>query len=142
LFTDYSRYICLMKKPNKEQTVIPFSITVIAVLMIIFGLAEVITGFTHYFFGLTTSQATLSTYIGVALGGCYFIGGVFLFTKNKWAASIAIGLLTVDVIGRIGMVITGLYPVNTLLQISGIAIGTIIAAFFAIYVGLKLKYFK
>lgn len=76
------------------------------------------------------------------LGGCYFVGGLLLLTKKKWAASIAIVLLCIDVIGRLGMVITGLYPVNTLFQISGITMGTLIAAFFAVYVGLKLKHFK
>jgi hypothetical protein len=40
------------------------------------------------------------------------------------------------------MVITGLYPVNSLRQVIAIIIGTGIAAFFGIYVGTKLKYFK
>jgi hypothetical protein len=36
---------------------IPFGIAVVAMLMILFGLAEVVTGFTHDFFGISTSQA-------------------------------------------------------------------------------------
>jgi hypothetical protein len=36
--------------------------------MIIFGLTEVITSFRHEFFGLTTSQATISTIIGATIG--------------------------------------------------------------------------
>lgn len=42
-----------MTKTNLNETnnelVIPFGIKVVAVLMILFGLAEVVTGFTHYF---------------------------------------------------------------------------------------------
>jgi hypothetical protein len=127
---------------TNTKPAIPFSIKIIAGLMILFGLAEVVTGFTHYFFGLTTSKVTISTYIGVMLGGCYFVGGLLLLTKKKWAAFIAVVLLCIDVTGRLGMVITDLYPVNTFFQITGITIGTLIAAFFAVYVGLKLKYFK
>jgi len=61
----------------------PIIIIIIAILMIIFGLAEVVTGFTHQFFGLTTTQADVSTYLGVALGFFYFIGGILVITKKK-----------------------------------------------------------
>ena len=110
--------------------------------MILFGLAEISTGISHSFFGLTTSQGTTSTYLGIALGASYFIGGLCLLPNRKSFAVIAIILLLFDIIGRIGMVITGLYPVNTLYQITGIVIGTGIAIFFAIYVGMKLKSFR
>jgi hypothetical protein len=121
----------------------PRAITIVAVLMILFGLAEVATGFTHNFIGLvTTSQASLSTYVGVALGLFYSIAGLLILTKRKWAAIIAIVLLCSDVIGRIAMVLTGLYPVNSFFQTFAIVIGTSIATFFAIYIGLKLKFFS
>ncbi len=115
---------------------------IVAVLMIIFGLAEVLTGLTHEFFGLVTSQAALSTVIGVVLGLCYFVGGLLILTRRKWAATTAIILLGVDVVGRIVMVVTGLYPVDSFRQTFAIIAGTAIAAFFAIYIGVKLKYFK
>ena len=110
--------------------------------MILFGLAEISTGISHSFFGLTTSQGNASTYLGIALGATYLIGGLCLLPNRKSFAVIAIVLLIFDIIGRIGMVITGLYPVNTLFQIIGIVIGTGIAIFFAVYVGRKLKTFK
>lgn len=110
--------------------------------MIIFGLAEIVTGFIHSFLGLVTSQGNTSTYIGVTLGACYFVGGLLLLTKRKWAAVVVIVLLVIDIIGRIGMIIMGLYPVNTLFQITGITIGTSIAIFFAFYVGQNFKYFN
>jgi hypothetical protein len=118
-------------------------ISIVATLMILFGLAEVMTGFTHNFIGLVvTSMVSLSTYSGVILGVFYFLGGLLIFTKRKWAAIIAIILLAADVIGRIAMVLTGLYPVNSFLQTFSIVIGTSIAIFFAIYIGLKWKFFS
>jgi hypothetical protein len=111
--------------------------------MILFGLAEVATGFTHNFIGLITSQARFATYLGVALGVFYFTAGVLILTsKRKWAAVSAIVLLCADVIGRIAMILTGLYPVNSFLQTFAIVIGTSLAAFFAVYIGLKLKFFN
>ena len=128
-------------KHNTGQ-IFPLSIIIVAVLMIIFGLAEVVTGFTHQFFGLTTAQTSIATYLGVALGLFYFVGGILILTKKRWAAIIAIVLLCGDVLGRIAMVIFGLYPVNSFRQNFGIFVGTAIAAFFVIYIGLKLKSFR
>jgi hypothetical protein len=67
---------------------------------------------------------------------------LLLFTKKSWAAILAIGLLCGDVLGRIAMLLFGLYPVNSFRQKFGIVAGTTIADFFAIYIGLKLKSFR
>ncbi len=120
----------------------PLSVSIVAILMILFGLAEVMTGLTHQFFGLVTAQIDLSTYLGVALGLFYFIGGIFILTKRKWAAITAIVLLCGDVLGRIFMVVYGLYPLNSFRQTFGIVVGTVIAAFFAIFIRLKIKSFR
>ena len=129
-----------MTKQSVSETR-PLGIIIVAVLMILFGSAEVVTGFRHEFFGLTTAQVAISTYVGVSLGLFYFIGGLLILTKKKWAAVIAIILLCGDVIGRIAMVVIGLYPVNSFLQTFAIIIGTCIAAIFAVYIWLRLKYF-
>ncbi len=120
----------------------PIGIFIVAGLMIIFGLAEVVTGFTHQFFGLTTAQVAWATYLGVALGLFYLVGGLLLLTRRRWAAVTAILLLCGDVLGRVGMVVTGLYPLGSFRQDFGIVAGTIIAAFFAVYIALRLKYFR
>jgi uncharacterized membrane protein (UPF0136 family) len=109
--------------------------------MLIFGLAEVVTGFRHDFFGLTIAQVNISTYLGVTLGLFYFIGGLLILTKKKWAAITAIVLLCGDVIGRIIMVAARLYPLNSFRQTFAIVVGTAIAACFAVYIGMKLKHF-
>ncbi len=120
----------------------PIGIFIVAGLMIIFGLAEVVTGFTHQFFGLTTAQLAWATYLGVALGLFYLAGGLLLLTRRHWAAVTAILLLCGDVLGRVGMVVTGLYPLGSFRQDFGIVAGTIIAAFFAVYIALRLKSFR
>src|ERR1035437_8950189 len=109
--------------------------------MIIFGLTEVVTSFRHEFFGLTTSQATISTIIGATIGAFYFASGFLVLTKRRRAAIVAIILLIADAIGRILMVLIGLYPIGIGYQTFGIITGTSIVIFFAIYVGAKLKVF-
>ncbi|MGD0752097.1 MAG: hypothetical protein ABSA23_11885 [Anaerolineales bacterium] len=121
----------------------PLGILIVAILMILFGLAEVATGFTHNFIGqVSTSTASLSTILGVALGAFYFLGGLFLLTMRRAAACIAIVLLCGDVFGRVGMVLAGLYPVDSFKQTFAIVVGTLIAVFFAIYIAVRMKAFK
>ena|ERR1022692_776867 len=125
---------------DKTHT-LPTGIKIAAALMIIFGFAEIVTGFRHEFFGLTTSQATISTVIGATIGAFYFASGFLVLTKKRKLAILAIVLLIADAIGRISMVATGLYPIGYGLQTFAIITGTSIVVFFAIYIGLKLKYF-
>src|ERR1019366_9317093 len=94
-----------------HQLKFPVGIKISSVFMILFGLAEVGTSFRHEFFGLTTSQATISTIIGATIGTFYFASGLLVLTKKK-------------------------------LAIFAIITGTSIVIFFAIYIGLKLKYFN
>ena len=110
--------------------------------MIIFGLAEILTSFTHKFFGLTSSLVTNSTITGTTIGTFYFVSGLFVLTKKKWAVTPAILLLIADAIGRISMVLTGYYPMNSALQTFEIITGTTIVIFFAFYIRLKRKFFK
>ena len=121
----------------------PIDIIVIAGLMIIFGFAEIATGFTHNFLGLlSTASAVASTFGGVGIGTLYAIGGIFLLTTKKWSAVITEICLILVVLGRISLVVFGYYPLNSFLQTFSIIVGTAIAIFFAIYVGAKWKYFK
>jgi hypothetical protein len=116
----------------------PRGITVVALLMIVFGLAEIRTGFSHNFFGLTTSRVNIATYLGVALGVCYFIGGLLILTRRKWAAA----LLGADVVGRVAMVLAGLYSMDSLRQSFAIVVGTGVACFFGVYIAWKWRFFS
>ena len=122
----------MTSRPNRIQR--PRVLIVIAALMIVFGIAEVATGLDHDFFGLTTTEGSASARIGVTLGLLYFAAGVLTLTMRRWAAWLAIGCLVVDVVGRVVMVFTGLYPTSSVKQVFAIVVGTALAAFFALYV--------
>src|SRR5215470_14414613 len=55
-----------MDKPANQSR--PRGIIIVALLMIVFGLAELTTSFTHRFFGLSTAQVATSTYLGATIG--------------------------------------------------------------------------
>jgi hypothetical protein len=129
-----------MDKPVNQSR--PRGITTAALLMVVFGLAEVTTGFTHRFFGLSTAQVTVSTYVGAAIGVLYAVAGLLILSMKKRAAAVAIVLLIADIVGRIGMVVTGLYPVDSFKQIFAIILGTSVVAVFAVYIGLKWSMFS
>jgi uncharacterized membrane protein YccC len=109
-------------------------IIVVAVLMMVFGLAEVVTSFTHDFFGVTTARGVISIGAGAMIGLLYILAGLLILTGKRWGATVAISCLVVDVLGRVGMVLAGLYPIDSFLQTSAIIIGTVIAAAFAVYI--------
>ncbi|HET9920461.1 MAG TPA: hypothetical protein VFQ30_11505 [Ktedonobacteraceae bacterium] len=119
-----------------------WDIIIIAVFTILAGLAEVVTGFTHNFFGITTSSANIFTYSSVVIGVFYAASGFLILTMKKWAAALAIVLLSADIIGRVVLVLTGLYPTNSLKNTLSIIAGTIIVAIVVLYIGLKRKSFR
>lgn len=118
------------------------SITIVAWLMIVFGLAEIVTGFTHDFFGLHTARGAVSAYIGVGIGACYTAAGCLVLTMRRRAAILAMALLLVVIGGRIGMLVTGLYPVNSFRQTAAILLGTTIAAGFTIFIASQKSAFR
>jgi len=120
----------------------PRGVIVVAFLMILFGLAEVVTGFTHQFFGVTTANGTTSAYAGVSLGVVYAAAGLLVLIMRKWAATLAILCLATDVVGRVAMVFTGLYPVGSPAQTFAIVTGTAIVVAFAIYILAKWRAFE
>jgi len=64
----------LQRHDNDNQNRVPtfpVSIIIAAMVIILFGLAEVVTGVTHQFFGLTITKINISTYLGVTLGLFY-----------------------------------------------------------------------
>jgi hypothetical protein len=120
----------------------PRGLTIVAILMVLFGLIEVVTGFTHHFVGISTAQTPLFTASGAAIGLCYVVGGGLILTMKKGAAALAIVLLIADILGRIALVVAGLYPLSSLEQVIGIVGGTAIAIIFAIYVGSQWAVFR
>ena len=79
--------------------------------------------------------------MAAAIGTLYIAGGLLILTLKRQAARLAILCLVADIVGRLVMVMTGLYPTNSFKQIIAIGLGTVIAAIFAIYIGSKQKSF-
>jgi hypothetical protein len=128
-----------MENLNRNR---PLGITVVGVLMIVFGATEVLTGFTHDFFGVLVTQSTTATYAGAAIGALYVLAGVLVFSMKRWAAIAAIVALVADVLGRVWMVAAGLFPLTTVRQTFSIVAGTVIAIAFAIYIAIRWKAFR
>jgi hypothetical protein len=120
----------------------PRGITIIAILMIVFGSAEMVTGFTHNFFGLSTAFGMISTYSAAAIGAFYAVAGLLILTMRKWAAGLAIVCLMVVVAGRIALVAIGFFLIGSFEQTFAIVVGTSIAVAFAAYVGFKWSEFR
>jgi hypothetical protein len=119
-----------------------WGIVVAAVLMIAFGLAEVKTSLTHNFFGISTAKVTPSIYAGAAIGALYAGAGLLILSMRRRAAALAIAFLIADIVGRVAMVLTGLYLINSLKQTAAIIFGTVIVAGFAVYIRLKWPSFS
>ncbi len=120
----------------------PLGITLVTVLMFIFGVAEVATGFTHNFLGLIfTAPAKLATYGASGIGALYALAGLLLIMRKQTARP-SLACLVVVIICRISVVISGLYPANSFLQTFSIIMGKAITIVFAIYIGLKSKSFE
>jgi hypothetical protein len=110
--------------------------------MILFGAAEVFTGlFLGHRIGVSTTNNTVFAYEGPAIGALYVIGGLLLLTGKKWAAGLAQVCLAADVVGRVHLVLIGVYPFVGLAAVA-IVIGTAIAIFFGIYIGWKWRFFR
>ena len=110
--------------------------------MIVFGIAEVVTGFSHNFFGVHTARVTIATYAGAAIGVLYSVAGLLVLTMKRTAVALALVLLIAVIAGRIAMVVTGLFPTDSLRQTVAIALGTSIAIAFTVYIRLKWNVFR
>ena len=119
-----------------------WGITVVATLMILFGVAEVITGlFLGHRIGVSEANSTVFAYEGPAIGALYVMGGFLLLTGKKWAAGLAEVCLAADVVGRVHLVLTDVYPFVGLAAVA-VVIGTAIAICFGIYIGLQWRFFS
>jgi hypothetical protein len=117
-------------------------LTIIGVLMTLFGCAEVVTGFTHKFFDISTAIGATSTFLISGIGTLYAVAGLLVFTMRRWAASLALACLVVVLAGRIVLVVIGVFPLDSFEQTLAITVGTGIAASFAIYIGCKWRTFR
>jgi hypothetical protein len=128
-----------MEPVNRSR---PLGIIVAAAFTVIAGLAEVVTGFTHNFFGITTSSVAVFTYSSAVIGLFYIAAGLLILTMRRWAAALALVLLGADIVGRIVLVFTGLYPTSSLKNTLSVIAGTVIVALVTLYIVWKWKSFR
>jgi hypothetical protein len=110
----------------------PIGIIIAAAFSILTGLAEVVTGFTHTFFGITTSSAATFTSSSAAIGIFYVAAGLLILSMRRWAAALALVLLGADIVGRVVLIFTGLYPTTSLKNTLSIIAGTLLVALYVI----------
>jgi hypothetical protein len=110
------------------------AVNIVAVLMILFGIAEAFAGIRHNFFGIHTANVSMSAYLGATIGVLYAIAGALILTMKKRVVALALVLLILVIIGRVAMVVTGFYPIDSRPQLVAIALGTTIAVAFAIFI--------
>jgi hypothetical protein len=105
-----------------------------AVFTIVAGVAEIITGFRHEFFGITTSERRLFTFSSAPDWGVLrrFWSTILLGTRA--AAGAALVLLSLDFVGRFALVASGLYPLTSRRNAVGIVAGTALVVVVAAYV--------
>jgi hypothetical protein len=122
----------------------PRNLAVVAVLMIVFGLAEVLTGFNVGWFARTFEipRSPAFTYVGAAVGALYVLSGLLVLAMKRWAAALAIVFLGAVVAGRIFLVLTGAYPFDSFLPAISVVIGTAIVVIFGVYVGWRWNFFR
>lgn len=123
-----------------------WDIALIAILMILLGIAELVTGLTHHFLGIFTAADVSSTYLAFIIGVLYIVSGLLVLTIKKQSAMLAMICLAIVVVVRIAMALTGLYLTvlssNHLFRTAAILIDTAIAVIFTIYIWLKLNDFR
>jgi len=64
-----------------------------------------------------------------------------MLAMKKRPATVALVLLSIDIVGRILLAVTGLYPADTAKNTVSLIAGTLIVASVALYVGWKRKSF-
>jgi hypothetical protein len=120
----------------------PRGIFVVALLMVLFGLAEVATGLTGNFLNVISATTSVTyTAASATIGIFYIVAGLLVLTMRRWGAALAIVLLCADIAGRAALVVTGLYPFSGI-DAASIVAGTAIAAIFALYIGLRWSKFN
>jgi len=119
----------------------PWDLIFVAGFTILAGLAEIVTGVTHTFFGITTSRVALFTVAATGIGLSYLASGILMLAMKKRPATVALVLLSIDIVGRILLAVTGLYPADTAKNTVSLIAGTLIVASVALYVGWKRKSF-
>jgi hypothetical protein len=124
---------------EKNKKVI--DVLIISILLIIFGTGETIT------FLIDSIKSNNGLFISkiftipISLGLIYFICGIILIPQKKWSLKISICLLILNIIIRIYMLFTKLFPTNTPFFVFGYTTGMSMVIFFIIFLFVRRNIF-
>jgi uncharacterized membrane protein len=109
-----------------------------SVVMILLGIAKVLTCLHHQFSLIETPGSAWTTAAAVPAGACYIAAGGLLLAARQQTARIALILMILVVVGRIGWLMANLFPIGTSTQVMDIAANTVLALGFTIILAVKL----
>jgi len=118
---------------NKSTNKVHISVIIIASLMLFSGLGETVVVF------LTNSNVSNSSILLYILGFSYIFGGILIFLMRKWSFIISIIFLFGNIVLRIIMLFTGIYPTSTAIEIFGYIFGISFSLFFLISLIIQIK---
>jgi hypothetical protein len=125
------------RRPQRSR-----GLALVAMLMMLFGLVEVLTSVNVGWFAHTFDipRSPVFTAVAAATGVLYVVAGVLVLLMQRRAAAGALGCLAAVVAGRVALVLTGAYPVAAFLPALSVAIGTAIVVLFAVYVAWRWRF--
>jgi hypothetical protein len=106
--------------------------------MVLLGLVEVLTCLHHRFSVIDTPGSAWTTAARVPVGACYIAAGCLLFAPRQQTARVALILLILVVIGRIGWLMANLFPLGASTQVMDIAASVVLALGFTVVLAVKL----
>jgi len=121
----------------------PTGVTIAAVYAIIAGTGEVIVGFSGNYLGILSIPLPPAAAYPAAISGVFYIlGGLsLLITRKKWGAVLGIIFIGAEILGRVYIVVAGLFPINRT-NVFDIIVGAAIAVTVIFYIGWKWKSFE
>jgi FtsH-binding integral membrane protein len=105
--------------------------------MVICSIAEAIAGSRHAFFSFRTGHTSAATYLGAGMSVLYIFAGTLVLTAKKSAAAMALCILAAVILGHVAMVITELYPADSVPQLFAITLATSVACAFFVLIAMK-----
>jgi FtsH-binding integral membrane protein len=113
-------------------------LSIAAAMMIMLGIAELISGFRHTFLSARTDHVEVATYVGAGLGVMLLFAGALVLIARKSAAGLALCLLALVILGHIALVATDLYSIDSAAQLFITVLATSIAC--ACFAVITLKW--
>jgi surface polysaccharide O-acyltransferase-like enzyme len=134
-------YASAKTNPPQQQS-FPKGLKTVGILMILFGLVEIMLCLTQNFSGFISAPVTTPTILSFVISIFSSIAGLLILTKKRNSAFLAIILLALGVIGRIIMVVAGFYPMQSEVQSFAVILETSVAVLFGVHLIQNIQSFE